>query len=48
MEPKGSFHGMCKACSMHGRDEKCIQNFGWKASEGDHLEELGIDGRMIL
>jgi len=18
------------ACSMHGRDEKCVQNFGWE------------------
>jgi hypothetical protein len=28
------------ACSAHGGDEKCIQNFGWK--------DLGVDGRIIL
>jgi len=22
---------MGRLCSMHGRDEKCIQYFGWKA-----------------
>jgi hypothetical protein len=21
---------MVRACSLHGRDEKCIQCFGWK------------------
>jgi hypothetical protein len=37
---------MGRACSIHGRDEKCIQNFIVKA--GEHLGELGIDGRLIL
>jgi hypothetical protein len=40
---------MNSACSTHGRDEKCVQNFGqktWKRS--DHLEDLGIDGRILL
>jgi hypothetical protein len=25
--------------SMHGENEKCIKNFGWKR---DHMEDLGI------
>jgi hypothetical protein len=32
---------MDRACSMHGRDEKCIQYLGWKT------EDLG-DGKIIL
>jgi len=28
---------MGRACSTHGRDEKCIQNFGWVT-----------DGRRLL
>jgi hypothetical protein len=29
--------------------ERCIQDFGWgKPREGDHLEDLGVDGRIIL
>jgi hypothetical protein len=36
------------AYSTHGRDEKCIQNFGWKMKGGDHSEGLGIIGRIIL
>jgi hypothetical protein len=29
-------------CSAHGKDEKFLQNFGWKARR-DHLEALGWD-----
>jgi hypothetical protein len=25
-----------------------VQNFGWKAKERDHSEDLVIDGRIIL
>jgi len=33
----------------HGRDEKCIQHFGWKTyREKDHLEDQGTDGKIIL
>jgi len=33
----------------HGRDEKCLQYFGWETwKEKDHLEDAGVDGRMIL
>jgi hypothetical protein len=33
---------------MYGRDEKCIQNFGWKNLKGrDHLEDLSSHGRII-
>jgi hypothetical protein len=27
-------------CCMHGKDEKCIQHFGWNLKGGDHLEDL--------
>jgi hypothetical protein len=33
---------------MHGRDAKCIQNLGWKPEGKGHLEDLGVDGRLIL
>jgi hypothetical protein len=34
---------------MHGKDEKCVQNVGRKnLKERDHLDELGVDGRMAL
>jgi hypothetical protein len=40
---------MGKACNMNGRDEKCIQDFCQKnVKVGDLLEDLGIDGRIIL
>jgi hypothetical protein len=36
-------------CTKYGKDEKCIQNFGEKNLKvRDHLEDLGIDGRIIL
>jgi hypothetical protein len=40
---------MSGECRMDGRDEKCIQYFGWKClKERDHLEELGVDVKVIL
>jgi hypothetical protein len=37
------------ARSTYGGQEKCIQGFvGGNLSEGDHLEDPGIDGRVIL
>jgi hypothetical protein len=34
---------------MHGRDEKCIQNFGRKnLQERDNSENLVMDGNIIL
>jgi hypothetical protein len=36
------------AYSMHGRDEKCVQNSGWNLKGRDHAEDLSIDGRIIL
>jgi hypothetical protein len=33
------------ACSTYGGDSRRIQGFGW---ERDHLEDLGVDGRIIL
>jgi hypothetical protein len=39
-----------RAHSMHGRNEKCVQNFFQKIQREatNHMEELGIDGKMIL
>jgi hypothetical protein len=35
------------AYGTHGRGEKIVQGFGWKApKERDHLEDQGVDGRM--
>jgi hypothetical protein len=33
---------------MHGRDEECKQNINQKAEGKIPLEDLGIDGRIIL
>jgi len=35
------------ACSAHDRD-KCLQNVVRRPEERDYLEDLGIDGRIIL
>jgi hypothetical protein len=41
--------GMGGVCSTHGRDEKYIQNSGWKNWKvRDHSEGLGADGEIIL
>lgn len=39
---------MRSECRMHGREEKCIQSFGRNPKEGDHLEYLGVGGKIIL
>jgi hypothetical protein len=37
------------ACNKHGRDEKCIQNFGRKNLKGrEYLEDLDVNGKVIL
>jgi len=33
------------ACSAYGGEERRIQGFG---REGDHLGDLGVDGKVIL
>jgi hypothetical protein len=33
---------------MYGGDERCIHGFRWEdLSEGDHLEDREVDGKMI-
>jgi hypothetical protein len=40
---------MGRVCGAYGRQERCIQGFGGgDLMERDHLEDLGIDGRIIL
>jgi hypothetical protein len=40
---------MGRACSIYGRQERCIQRFVEKTiRKRQHLEELGLDGRIIL
>jgi len=37
------------ACSMYGEEQRCIQGFGGEnLRERDHLENQGVDGRIIL
>ena len=40
---------MCGACGLYGRNEKYVCGFGGgNLKERDHLNALGIDGRIIL
>jgi len=40
---------MGRKCSAYGSKESCIQGFvGKTLKEGGHLEDPGIDGRIIL
>jgi hypothetical protein len=37
------------ACIRYRGEARCIQGFGGKNLKGtDHMEDLGIDGRIIL
>jgi hypothetical protein len=38
---------MSRAYDTYGRQENCIQSFAGKR-ERDYLEDLGVDGRIIL
>jgi hypothetical protein len=35
------------ACSTYWCEEKCIHIFGGKTEGKDHLEDPGVDGRII-
>jgi hypothetical protein len=35
-------------CSTHGRDEKCKQYFSLNVKRSDHLEDVSVDGTIIL
>ena len=37
------------ACSTYGGEERCLTGFWWRnLREGDHLEDPGIDERILL
>jgi hypothetical protein len=36
------------SCSRNVRDEKCVQFWSEKLKGGDHSEDLGVDGRIVL
>jgi hypothetical protein len=38
---------MGRACSMHGRDEKCLKILVREYEGRDHLEKLDADGRYL-
>jgi hypothetical protein len=35
-------------CSTYGREERCIQGFGGETWGRDHLEDPGVDGKIII
>jgi hypothetical protein len=39
---------MGRACGTHGRQERCIQFWWTDLMERDHLEDLGVDGSIVL
>jgi hypothetical protein len=39
---------MRRACSTYGKEKSIIHGFGRHQRERDHLEDPGIDGKIIL
>jgi hypothetical protein len=39
---------MGRTCGRYGRQGRCIEFWWREPREGDHLEDLGVDGRIIL
>jgi hypothetical protein len=37
-----------KGCSMHWRDDICLQNFAETLKGKDHSEGLDVDGKIIV
>jgi hypothetical protein len=36
------------ACGTYGGENRCVQGYGEEPKEKHHLEDLGMDGRIIL
>jgi hypothetical protein len=36
------------ACNAYGEEERCILGFGVKTEGKDHLENPGVNGRIVL
>jgi hypothetical protein len=44
---QGKDDEISRACSTHGIEEECINNFGGNARRKDHWEDLDIGGRIL-
>jgi hypothetical protein len=44
---KSRIMGFGWACSMYGRNEKCVQNFRVKMEGRDRLEDMGVNERTL-
>ena len=42
---ENAMSGTCDTC---GGEDGCMQSFGGEMKERDHLEDLALDGRIIL
>jgi hypothetical protein len=39
---------MGAACGTYGGEEKCIEFWWGNLKDGDHLEDLGLDSKILL
>jgi hypothetical protein len=46
--PEKKEYKLNSACSMHGKDEKCIKEIESEQKGREHLGYVGVGGRIIL